>query len=106
MEKESFRERNRRRREENAFENLYGYARETKIPDPKRTAERTARRLHRDGEVRTRPAGGASTDAQSTGAELAEQTKEELYERAKELDIEGRSSMNKDELIEALQTRI
>lgn len=30
-------------------------------------------------------------------------TKEELYNRAQELDIEGRSSMTKDELIEALR---
>jgi hypothetical protein len=30
-------------------------------------------------------------------------TKEELYERAKELDIEGRSEMSKDELIGALR---
>lgn len=32
-----------------------------------------------------------------------ERTKDELYERAKELDIEGRSEMTKDELIEALR---
>ena len=30
-------------------------------------------------------------------------SKEELYERAQELDIEGRSEMSKDELIEALR---
>lgn len=30
-------------------------------------------------------------------------TKEELYERANELDIEGRSEMSKDELIGALR---
>ncbi|OEX92629.1 Rho termination factor [Corynebacterium sp. BCW_4722] len=32
-----------------------------------------------------------------------EWTKEELYERAQELDIQGRSDMSKDELIEALR---
>lgn len=30
-------------------------------------------------------------------------TKDELYERAQELEIEGRSDMTKDELIEALR---
>lgn len=33
-----------------------------------------------------------------------EWTKDELYERARELDIEGRSSMDKAELIEALRS--
>lgn len=32
-------------------------------------------------------------------------TKDELYDRAQELDIEGRSDMDKDELIEALRGR-
>ena len=32
-----------------------------------------------------------------------EWTKDELYERAREEDISGRSNMNKDELIEALR---
>ncbi|AGC75557.1 Rho termination factor-like protein [Nonlabens dokdonensis] len=32
-----------------------------------------------------------------------DRTKEELYDQAKELDIEGRSKMNKEELIQALR---
>jgi hypothetical protein len=32
-----------------------------------------------------------------------EWTKEELYDRAQELDVEGRSDMSKDELIRALR---
>jgi hemerythrin superfamily protein len=39
---------------------------------------------------------------QTTQKEL---TKDELYERAQELDIEGRSSMTKDELADAVQTK-
>ena len=32
-----------------------------------------------------------------------EWTKDELYDRAQELDVEGRSDMTKDELIDALR---
>ena len=34
--------------------------------------------------------------------QLAEKSKDELYERAQDLDISGRSSMSKDELAEAI----
>jgi hypothetical protein len=36
---------------------------------------------------------------------LEELTKEELYERAQAAEIEGRSSMSKDELVRALKAR-
>jgi hypothetical protein len=36
---------------------------------------------------------------------LEELTKEELYERAQAADIEGRSTMSKDELVRALKGR-
>ena len=35
--------------------------------------------------------------------EYEDRTKEELYEQAKELDIDGRSKMDKSELIKALR---
>lgn len=34
---------------------------------------------------------------------LEDRTKDELYDRAQELDIDGRSKMDKDELIEAIR---
>ena len=34
---------------------------------------------------------------------LEERTKQELYNRAKELDVEGRSGMSKDELVRAIR---
>lgn len=34
---------------------------------------------------------------------LEERTKEELYNRADELDVEGRSNMSKDELVKAIR---
>ena len=46
-------------------------------------------------------------DASSKGGSrppYEEWTKDELYERARELDVEGRSEMTKDELIDALRS--
>lgn len=44
-----------------------------------------------------------STNTQTQTAH--EMTKEELYERAQELEVQGRSEMTKDELVDALETR-
>jgi hypothetical protein len=43
--------------------------------------------------------------ARRQGAGLRGLEKDELYQRAKELDIEQRSGMSKDELIDALRDR-
>lgn len=42
--------------------------------------------------------------SRANGGDLAKLTKDELYERAKELDVKGRADMSKDELVEALRT--
>jgi hypothetical protein len=108
MEAKSFREQNRERRERNAFENLYTYAREKQIPDPKRTAERAARELHSEGGSNAasgKARAGGSRHTRKTPHRLDERTKEQLYERAQELEIEGRSTMTKDELVEAIRAQ-
>lgn len=56
-------------------------------------ADRTARRIT-----------SAVDDSPSTGTPYEDWTKSELYERAQELDIEGRSGMSKPELIKALRS--
>lgn len=44
-----------------------------------------------------------SSDDESPAASEEEPTKEELYERAQELEVEGRSSMDKGELKDAVE---
>ena len=43
------------------------------------------------------------TSAVGRGTPLEEMTRDELYERAKEIDLPGRSEMTKEELVEALR---
>lgn len=50
----------------------------------------------------------SNTSSQGTGnpnQPLEDRSKQELYNRAKELAIEGRSKMSKDELIQAIRRR-
>jgi hypothetical protein len=47
-------------------------------------------------------AGGRGTDADTKGGVDANASKSHLYDVAKRLDISGRSSMDKDELVEAI----
>ena len=50
-----------------------------------------------------RAAGGRGTDAETKGGVDANASKKHLYELAQRLDVPGRSSMTKDELVDALQ---
>ncbi|MGY1610125.1 MULTISPECIES: ChaB family protein [unclassified Geodermatophilus] len=47
--------------------------------------------------------GGAGTDRETKGGVDANATKEHLMDVAKRLDVHGRSSMTKDELVDAIQ---
>ena len=60
--------------------------------------EEDARKTRRAG-----GGGGAAGGSAASDGELGGLTKAELYERAQELDISGRSSMTKDELVEAIR---
>jgi hypothetical protein len=66
-------------------------------------------RLREQGASKEKAARIANTDRSEAGrrggssAPYEEWTKDELYDRAKEIDIEGRSDMTKDELIDALR---
>jgi DNA end-binding protein Ku len=57
--------------------------------------ERTLENVRRGQDVR-RPAAGDGRE------ELEELSREELYERAQEADVPGRSKMSREELVDAL----
>ena len=66
--------------------------------------------LREDGMSKSKAAAIANSDRTETarkGGEAPpyeEWTRDELYDRAQELDIDGRSSMDKSELIDALRS--
>ncbi len=70
-------------------------------------------RLRDEGNSKEKAARIANAAANSSRSEVGERggssapyeewTKDELMERARELDVEGRSSMTKDELVDALR---
>lgn len=84
----------------------------TKDHGPSIKDDETYEALREDGaskEKAARIANAKASDDQSPSEKggkakpYEEWTRDELYERAQELDIEGRSDMSKDELISALR---
>jgi general stress protein YciG len=83
------------------------------MPNPSIKDEEQYEALRRQGESKEKAARIANVSARSSRQEVGrkggaspsydEWTKEDLYERAKELGIEGRSDMSKAELIDALR---
>lgn len=80
-----------------------------KDPGPSVKDDEQYEALRRDGASKEKAARIANTDRETAGkrggksAPYEEWTKDDLYERAQEIDIEGRSDMSKDELIDALR---
>ncbi len=64
--------------------------------------------LRDDGMSKSKAAAIANSEGASerggSSPPYEEWTKDDLYDRAKELDIDGRSNMNKEQLIEALRS--
>ena len=70
----------------------------------KEIAARTVNRDRRE-EGRTQSGRKTTTGTGNPNRPLSDRSKQELYNRAKSLGIEGRSHMNKQELVKAIQKR-
>ena len=65
-------------------------------------AARTVNKQRRE-EGRTKSGKKTTSGTGNPNKSLEDRTKDELYNRAKDLDIEGRSDMDKDELVRAIR---
>ena len=71
----------------------------------KRAKEIAARTVNKTRREHGRTPNRTSQGTGNPNQPLGERTKRELYNRAQELDIEGRSKMNKDQLVKAIRRR-
>lgn len=86
-----------------------------KTPGPSVKDDKTYEALRRDGASKEKAARIANAAASSSRSAVGrkggsspsydEWSKQDLLQRARELDVEGRSTMTKDELVEALRDR-
>ncbi len=93
-------------KDERKYEKIKKSARE-RGASKDRAEEIAARTVNRDRREEGRTKSGRETTS-GTGnpnRSLEDRSKEELYNRAKELDIEGRSEMSKKELVKAIRGR-
>lgn len=70
----------------------------------KEIAARTVNKKRRE-EGRTKSGRKTTSGTGNPNRSLEDRSRQELYNRAQELDIEGRSDMDKDELVEAIRNK-
>lgn len=71
----------------------------------KRAEEIAARTVNQQRREEGRTASSTTSGTGNPNTALEDRTKEQLYNRAKELDISGRSNMSKGELVSAIRRR-
>jgi len=89
-------------------ERKYEHIRESARSDGKsaeRAKEIAARTVNRDRREEGRTANRTTQGSGNPNRKLEKRSRDELYNRAKELSVKGRSGMNKQELVEAIRRR-
>ena len=87
-------------------ERMYEHIRESskdRGASAKRAKEIAARTVNKNRREHGRTPNATSQGTGNPNRSLDDRSKQELYNRAKDLGIEGRSKMNKSELIDALR---
>lgn len=70
-----------------------------------RAKEIAARTVNKDRREEGRTPNRTTQGTGNPTRSLEDRSKEELYNRAKELDVEGRSKMNKDDLVREIRAK-
>lgn len=91
-------------KDERKYEHIVDSARE-RGKSPERAREIAARTVNKQRREEGRTPNRTSTGTGNPNKSLDELGRQELYNRAKKLQIEGRSKMNKDALINAIRGR-
>ena len=89
-------------------ERMYEHVKESELEEGRsrrRAKEIAARTVNKQRREEGRTPNRTTQGTGNPTVPLDERSKTELYNRAKELDIEGRSSMRKDELVRAIRKR-
>ncbi|MEX2572418.1 MAG: Rho termination factor N-terminal domain-containing protein [Gemmatimonadota bacterium] len=91
-------------KDERKYEHIKESAQERGKPKD-RAKEIAARTVNKDRRESGRTPNKTSQGTGNPGRGLESRSKDELYNRAKSLNIEGRSKMNKDDLVAAIRKK-
>lgn len=91
-------------KDERKYEHIKESARERGVKED-RAKEIAARTVNKDRREEGRTPNKTTQGTGNPTRSLDDRSKQELYNRARELDIEGRSKMGKDELVKAIRRK-
>jgi hypothetical protein len=89
-------------------ERMYEHVKESELDEGRsedRAEEIAARTVNKQRREEGRTPNRTTQGTGNPNTRLEERTKDQLYNRARELDIEGRSDMTKAELVDAIRDR-